>query len=88
MKTVVITDARSSQARALIPYLSGLGYQVQVPPDGCRLWKEADVRAFAAACPRPLAGVIHPAPPFSRCSLEEADEALVAKARDEGPLAA
>ena len=88
MKTVVITDARSSQARALIPYLSGLGYQVQVPPDGCRLWKEADVRAFAAACPRPLAGVIHPAPPFSRCSLEEADESLVAKARDEGPLAA
>ena len=88
MKTIVITDVRSLQARALIPFLSARGYRVQVPPEGCRLWKEDEVRAFAAACPRPLAGVIHPAPPFLRCGLEEADEALVARARDEGPLAA
>ena len=88
MKTVVITDARSPQARALIPFLSGLGYRVQVPPESCRLWKEEEVRAFAAACPRPLSGVIHPAPPFLRCGLEEADEEAVARARDEGPLAA
>ena len=88
MKTVVITDVRSLQARALIPFLSGLGYQVQVPPEGCCLWKEDEVRTFADACPRPLAGVIHPAPPFLRCGLEEASEKTVARARDEGPLAA
>ena len=87
-KTVVITDTRGTPARALVSSLSSLGYRVLTPPEGCRLWKEADVRAFAASCPLPLAGVIHPAPPFLRCGLEQADEALVAQARDEGPLAA
>ncbi len=88
MKTVVITDMRSPQARALEAHLSGLGYRVATPPEGIRLWKEAEVRAFADACPRPLAGVIHPAPPFLRCGIEEAEEETLARARDEGPLAA
>ena len=83
MKTIVITDVRSLQARALIPFLSARGYRVQVPPEGCHLWKEDEVRAFAAACPRPLAGVIHPAPPFlrfRRCPCDRRPQGLLPSA--------
>ncbi len=88
MEYAVITDLRSEPARALAAHLGGRGYGVLTPPKGIRLWKEEEVRAFAASCPRPLAGVIHPAPPFLRCGIEEADEETLARARDEGPLAA
>ena len=88
MNSVVITDLRTPQMRSAREYLLSQGWQVLSPPDGCRLWKEAEVRAFAAACPEDLSGVIHPAPPVFQCSLEQAEEETVAAARDEGPLAA
>ena len=88
MKYAVMTDVRTQIARDLAEYLEDNGMKVLTPPDGCRLWKEEEVRAFAAGLPGPLAGVIHPAPPLFQRSLEEADEESAARARDEGPLAA
>ena len=88
MKSVVITDLRTAAAREAQAYLSAQGWEVLVPPNGCRLWKEEEVRAFAASCPENLAGFIHPAPPAFQCALEKADEQAVARARDEGPLSA
>ena len=88
MGTIVITSLKSAETKSLQAYLSAQGYRVLTPPDGCRLWKEEEVRAFASACPEGLSGVIHPAPPPFQCSLEKADEENVARARDEGPLAA
>ena len=88
MKAVVITDLRTAEMRSAKEYLEAQGWQVLVPPQGCRLWKEEEVRAFASACPEELLGVIHPAPPVFQCALEQADEDAVARARDEGPIAA
>ena len=88
MSTVVITDLRSAEMQSLRACLEARGRQVLTPPEGCRLWKEAELRAFAASCPEDLEGVVHPAPPLFQCSLEQADEETVARARDEGPLAA
>jgi len=88
MGSIVITDLRTAPMREAQAYLAARGYRVLTPPEGCRLWKEAELRAFAASCPEDLAGVIHPAPPAFQCPLEEADEERVAAARDEGPLAA
>ena len=88
MRTVVITDLRTAEMRSAKAYLEAEGWQVAVPPEGCRLWKEEEVRAFAETCPEDLAGVIHPAPPVFQCSLEQADEEAVARARDDGPMAA
>ena len=88
MDTIVITSLKSAEMKSLRAYLSGQGHQVLTPPEDCCLWKEADVRAFASACPEHLSGIIHPAPPPFQCSLENADEETVARARDEGPLAA
>ena len=88
MKSVVITDLRTAEMREAQAYLAEQGYRVLVPPEGCRLWKEEEVRAFAADCPPDLAGVIHPAPPPFQCPLEQAEEETVAAARDDGILAA
>ena len=88
MKSVVITDLRTAEMREARDYLAAEGWQVLVPPEGIRLWKEEEVRAFADTCPDTLEGVIHPAPPVFQCSLEEADEEIAALARDEGPMAA
>ena len=88
MQSVAITDLRTAEMRELQAYLAEHGYRVLVPPEGTRLWKEEEVRAFAAGCPSDLAGVIHPAPPPFQCPLEQADEETAAKARDEGLLAA
>ena len=88
MSTVVITDLKSAEMKSARAYLESLGWRVLTPPENCRLWKEDEVRAFASACPEELSGVIHPAPAPFQCSLEEADEEQVARARDEGPMAA
>lgn len=88
MKSVVMTDLRTAEMREAKAYLETEGWQVLVPPEGCRLWKEEEVRAFADSCPEDLEGVIHPAPPAFQCSLEQADEETYARARDEGPLSA
>ena len=88
MSSIVITDLRTAPMREAQAYLAKQGYRVLIPPEGCRLWKETELRAFAASCPEDLAGVIHPAPPAFGCALEQADEDAVARARDEGPMAA
>lgn len=88
MASIVITDLRTPPMREARAYFEARGTRVLVPPEGCLLWKEADLRAFAAGMPEDLEGVIHPAPPPLRCGLEEAGEETVARARDEGPLAA
>ena len=88
MKSVVITDLRTAEMREARDYLAAEGWQVLVPPEGIRLWKEEEVRAFADTCPETLEGVIHPAPPPFQCPLEQSDEGLAAKARDEGVMAA
>ena len=88
MSCIVLTDLRTAQMRAAKEYLEAQGYAVRIPPEGCRLWKEDEVRAFAVSCPEDLTGMIHPAPPAFQCGLEEATEEQAARARDEGPLAA
>ena len=87
MSTIVITRPDSAEMKSLKAYLAAQGYHVVSPPENCRLWDEAEIRAFASACPDDLSGVVHPAPPPFQCSLEKADEETVARARDEGPLA-
>lgn len=88
MSTIVITRPDSAEMKSLKAYLAAQGHHVVSPPENCRLWDEAEIRAFASACPDDLSGVVHPAPPPFQCSLEKADEETVARARDEGPLAA
>jgi len=88
MSSIVITDLRTAPMREAQAYLTSQGYRVLTPPDGCRLWKETELRAFADTCPADLEGVIHPAPPAFPCGLEQADEERAARARDEGPMAA
>ena len=88
MSTVVITDLRSVDMKSARAYLEARGLRVLTPPEGCRLWKEAELRAFAASCPEDVEGVIHPAPSPFQCALEAAEEETVARARDEGPMAA
>ena len=74
MSTVVITDLRSVDMKSARAYLEARGLRVLTPPEGCRLWKEAELRAFAASCPEDLEGVIHPAPSPFQCALEAAEE--------------
>ena len=88
MGSIVITDLRTAPMREAQAYLAKQGYRVLTPPEGCRLWNEAELRVFASACPEDMEGVIHPAPPAFQCALEQADEETVAAARDEGPMAA
>ena len=88
MSSIVITDLRTAPLREARAYLTAQGFRVLTPPDGCCLWNEEELRAFASSCPEDLTGVIHPAPPAFQCPLEQADEEQVAAARDEGPLAA
>lgn len=88
MKNVVITDLRTAAMREAEAFFTAQGWQVLIPPENCRLWNEEEVRAFAAICPGELSGFIHPAPPPFQCTLENADEQIIARARDEGPLAA
>ena len=45
MGTIVITSLKSAETKSLQAYLSAQGYRVVTPPDGCRLWKEEEVRA-------------------------------------------
>ena len=85
---IVITDLRTETAREIKTGLEKMGYEVLIPPVGCRLWDETELGAFAASCGENLIGVIHPAPPPEQCPLERADEERVAAARDQGPIAA
>lgn len=88
MKSVWITDLRTREMRDARDYLAAQGWQVAVSPEGLCLWDEKAVRDFVDTCAETLTAVIHPAPPPFQCPLEQADEALVARARDEGIIAA
>ena len=85
---IIITDLRTQEARDALDYLGGLGYDVEAVPEEICLWDEAALGAFAAARAENLIAVIHPAPPLFNCGFEEADEALFAKASNEGAIAA
>ena len=74
MKTVIITDLRTREAREAESYLSGLGYSVRsISPDH-PLWDEEALSAFAASLDGSLCGVIHPAPPLFLSPLLETSE--------------
>ena len=88
MKTVVITDLRTQEARDAAAYLAEQGYEVRSVPQDVPLWDEAALSAFALPLRDTLAGVIHPAPPLFLSSLLETSEEAFARARDEGPLSA
>ena len=88
MKTVVITDTRTREAREAAAYLADHGYDVKTVPPGVCLWDEDALSAFALPLRDMLVGVIHPAPPLFLSSLLETSEGDFARARDEGPLAA
>ena len=88
MKTVIITDLRTREAREAESYLSGLGYSVRSVPPDLPLWDEEALSAFAASLDDSLCGVIHPAPPLFLSPLLETSEQDFARARDEGPMAA
>ena len=88
MNSVWITDLRTREMREARDYLQDRGWQVLVSPEGLCLWDEEAVNAFLAPHRDELRGVIHPAPPLFQSSLEGTDEALAAKARDEGVMAA
>ena len=68
-------------------FFTAEGYQVIPVPEGIRLWDEDALGAWAGGLGE-LEGVIHPAPPLFQCAIEAADEALYARSRDEGPVAA
>lgn len=88
MNSVWITDLRTREMQEARDWLSGQGWQVLVSPEGLCLWDEEAVNAFLAPHRETLRGVIHPAPPPFQCPLEQSDEGLAAKARDEGVMAA
>ncbi len=88
MKTVVITDVRTREARDAASFLEKEGYRVAVVPENVPLWQEEPLKAWAAGVAEELAGVIHPAPPAFLSPLLETTEEEFARARDEGPLAA
>ena len=88
MKTVVITDVRTREARDAASFLEKEGYRVAVVPENVPIWQEEPLKAWAAGVAEELAGVIHPAPPAFLSPLLETTEEEFARARDEGPLAA
>lgn len=88
MKSIWITDLRTPEMRDARDYLSARGWQVLVSPERLCLWDEEAVQGFVNSCRDTLEAVIHPAPPPYQCSLEDADETLAARARDEGAVAA
>ena len=86
---VIITDQRTGEMRSAGAWLAEQGYGVKTVPDSVRLWREAELRAFAEGLKgTPVAGVIHPAPPLFLSPLETTTEEEFARARDEGPIAA
>ncbi len=87
-KTIIITDMRGPDARALLPYLTEKGYQVQCVPENVCLWDEYVLAQWAAPFRDDLLAVIHPAPPAIRGGVEDVTEEDFALARDEGPMAA
>ena len=86
--TVVITDARTREARDAGAFLAESGWDVRFLPENTRLWDEEEVSAFARAHRETLAGVIHPAPPLYLSPLAEVTEEQILQAGREGPLAA
>ena len=86
--TIWITDLRTVEAREARAFFLGQGDQVIDTPEGFPLWDPEAVSGLIEPFREELTGVIHPAPPPFQRSLEEADEALEARARDEGPMAA
>ena len=86
--TIWITDLRTMEAREARAFFLGQGDRVIDTPEGLPLWDPEAVSGLLAPFREELTGVIHPAPPPFQCSLEAADEALEARARDEGALAA
>ncbi len=87
-KTIIITDLRTREARDALAYFDEQGWEALAVPEDVRLWDEAALSAFAQAHAQRLAAVIHPAPPLLSCGFEEADEAMFARAFDDGALAA
>ncbi len=87
-QTIVITDLRTQEARDALASFGTLGYEALAVPESVPLWDEEALSAFARPLAPTLAAVIHPAPPLFLCGFEEADEALFARAADEGAVAA
>ncbi len=85
---IIITDLRTREARDALAYFESLDFSAESVPEEICLWDEAALGAFAARRADDLAAVIHPAPPLSTCGFEQADEAMFARAGNEGAVAA
>jgi len=99
MKLVWFTDDRDPAAVAAAKYLMGKNWRVALNErggtgvDGCErtsvdLCDAASLKAAMASFGDALRGVVHPAPPAIRASIEGADDSLWRRAFEEGALSA
>ena len=88
MKTVIITDLRSREAKEAVVYLETLGYKVLSVPEEIRLWDEEALSDWAADYREDLVGVIHPAPPMRTGGILEITPEAWDAAAWEGAVAA
>lgn len=83
----ILLTRRTPRAEALVPGLSGLGYEPLFVPEELSLWDESALSRFAREHPL-LRAVVHPDPQFISKPLEKVTREDFAEQRRQGPLSA